>query len=215
MAWIASHIGDGVLEFINEKTVVYGPKSLQVFGDGWEEVEGITMSNKFFLSSFRKQQSTAYSGHSSHGPVAGSVQDKASSGKDESRYTGDRPDITVITSSEKAGGLSHDITFRGSIEIVSLGEAVKEQVEEVPEAKGKGTGEGVQGSADKTVVMGPKLSESDVKTISTWSEASSKNPKRFSGHTPIITADDAEADDVERHRRIDATRRGISYLGRM
>jgi len=214
MAWIASYIGDGVLEFINEKTVVYGPKHLQIFGDGWEEVEGITMSNKFFLNSFRKQQN-AYSGHSGGSTVVSAVQNSGSSGSSESRYTGDRPDITVITKEEKAGGLSHDITFRGSIEVIPCREAVKEQVEEVSKAEGKGTGEGVQGTADKTVVMGPKLSESDVKTISTWSEASSKNPKRFSGHTPIITNDDAEADDAKRHRRIDATRRGISYLGRM
>lgn len=207
MAWLASHLGEGVLEFINERTVFFGPKSWQIFGDGWEEVEGIPMSNKIFLNSFRGKQ------NSGNAAVADPVQGN------RSLIQGTvRPDIRIISEEEKAGGLSHQITFRGSVEIVSRGEAQQEQVEEGKESAPSSASSGVQGpEIGKITVMGPKLSEGEAKVISMWNHASSQNPKRYSGHTPIATTvvvgNDEEDDN--RHRRIDAARRGIAYLGRL
>lgn len=51
MAWYAAHYGTGVLEFINEKTAVFGPgaEDLEIFGDGWVRLdEGLYASNKSF-----------------------------------------------------------------------------------------------------------------------------------------------------------------------
>lgn len=48
MAWMAAHYGVGMLEFIDEKAVVFGPTELELFGNfGWSKVgEGIWVSNK-------------------------------------------------------------------------------------------------------------------------------------------------------------------------
>lgn len=36
LAWMTAHLGPGILEMINEKVVLFAPKELLVFGDGWE-----------------------------------------------------------------------------------------------------------------------------------------------------------------------------------
>ena len=48
MAWMAAHYGIGMLEFIDEKAVVFGPTELELFGTGtWGKAsEGIWVSNK-------------------------------------------------------------------------------------------------------------------------------------------------------------------------
>lgn len=48
MAWMAAHYGIGMLEFIDEKAVVFGPIELELFGSGtWGKAsEGIWVSNK-------------------------------------------------------------------------------------------------------------------------------------------------------------------------
>lgn len=215
MAWVTAHLGEGILEFINEKTVLFGPKTFSIFGDGWEEVEGIPMSNKIFLNSFRSKTGN----QSGNGTVAHNVQGQVQSRANLLGST--RPDITVITEAETAGGLSQGITFRGSIEVVSSGETVEEQVEEGTEGTSSASSSSVQSPKGQKVVveMGPRpvkdLSDKQAKAVSLW--ASSQNPKRFSGHTPIAGAPIVEADleDADRHRRIDAARRGISYLGRI
>jgi len=48
MAWMAANYGIGMLEFIDEKAVVFGPTELELFGNqGWAKVgEGIWVSNK-------------------------------------------------------------------------------------------------------------------------------------------------------------------------
>lgn len=50
MAWMAANYGIGMLEFIDEKCVVFGPKELELFGQhGWAKIRqegGIWVSNK-------------------------------------------------------------------------------------------------------------------------------------------------------------------------
>lgn len=220
MAWVTAHLGDGILEFINERSVLFGPKLLSIFGEGWEDVEGIPCSNKLFLNTFRSGQGN----QSRHEKVAGGVQTGYVQGR---TTTGNqRPDITVISEDEMAGGLSHKISFRGSIEIVSRGEAFEKQVQEGSEGSHEGASGSVQGSEGKDELVDPRMTVMGAKTltaqqakvVSMWSHAASLNPKRYSGHTPISSTaivDEGDVDEAERHRRIDADRRGISFLGRL
>ena len=47
MAWAACNYGPGILEWIDEKCVIFGPKDLEVVrGNGWDEVNGVWCSNK-------------------------------------------------------------------------------------------------------------------------------------------------------------------------
>ena len=47
MAWATHNYGPGILEMIDEKVVIFGPKDLEVIrGNGWDEVNGVWCSNK-------------------------------------------------------------------------------------------------------------------------------------------------------------------------
>lgn len=50
IAWIGSIYGPGFFEFLPEKLAIMGPNSLEVFGRGWKDIEGILCSNDFFLN---------------------------------------------------------------------------------------------------------------------------------------------------------------------
>jgi hypothetical protein len=49
MAYLASIYGNGILEFIDEKAVTFGPKGCEIFGSGWKTIEGVYCSNDFFV----------------------------------------------------------------------------------------------------------------------------------------------------------------------
>lgn len=195
MALMASIYGDGILEFINEKVVLFGPKEYQYFGDGWEEVDDIVASNKIFLTRFHG--TTSYSGHQSHGhggrtlpPVSSDVRDVA------------KPIIQVINAFERTrGGAAHDISFRGSFQFVAgredQSEGVQEDQEEVHEATG-GTGEN-----PKTV---KQLTEAEENLLRAWNQE--KNPKVYHTGTPVVP-------DPHLQRRIDAAAQGITIMGRL
>jgi hypothetical protein len=50
MAWMAAHFGIGMLEFIDEKVVVFGPNDIELFKtEGWDKIgKGIWVSNKYW-----------------------------------------------------------------------------------------------------------------------------------------------------------------------
>jgi hypothetical protein len=50
MAWMAAHFGIGMLEFIDEKVVVFGPHEIELFKtEGWDKIgKGIWVSNKYW-----------------------------------------------------------------------------------------------------------------------------------------------------------------------
>lgn len=52
MAWMAAHFGLGMLEFIDEKVVVFGPTELELFkGDSWTKINpGVWVSNQGWQS---------------------------------------------------------------------------------------------------------------------------------------------------------------------
>lgn len=54
MALYAATYGIGVLEFVDEKTVVFGPKELEIFGSGWSQVNDVWVSNRFFENGSRR-----------------------------------------------------------------------------------------------------------------------------------------------------------------
>jgi len=52
MAWLASFMGNGLVDFIEEKGVAFGPDNVETFwGAGWSIVEDIWVSNESFLKS--------------------------------------------------------------------------------------------------------------------------------------------------------------------
>ena len=202
MAWLTSHLGDGFLEFVNEKVILFGPRKLEFFGDGWEDVEGIYASNKLFLPTTHFPANRPQSSVNNQGV---------------GRHVNHSTIIGVIAPHEKVGGPSLDVPFRGGVKIVRGWEDIPEPVEEVAEgqstpdeqAASENTGEKEE---VKMVVCGPKLSPDEVKTITAWG-GSGFNPKRFHTSTPIVGASQSASDDLHRQKRIDANRRGISFIG--
>lgn len=49
LAWIAAHVGNGILEFIDEKVIVFGPDTLENFGSGWTLERGVWVSNTHWM----------------------------------------------------------------------------------------------------------------------------------------------------------------------
>lgn len=54
LAWHAHNYGLGILEMIDEKVVAFGPTDLEVLRgrDGWDEVDGVWCSNKYWNASY-------------------------------------------------------------------------------------------------------------------------------------------------------------------
>lgn len=198
MALMASIYGDGILEFINEKVVVFGPKQYQYFGDGWEEVDDIVVSNKLFLTRFHSGQGYHNHGQGSTGRggtvpgVHGEVRDV------------DKPLVQVINSYERTrGGAAQEISFRGSFQFVSgkedQPETVQADQEELHEAIGAGS-EGPKGVK--------QLTEAEEDLLRAWNAAQEKNPKVYHTGTPVV-------EDPHLIRRIDAAAQGIHIFGRL
>jgi hypothetical protein len=190
LAFMTSIYGPGVLEFINEKTVVFGPKDIEIFGDGWEEVEDIAVSNKIFLTRFHGQ------------------------GKEHSKLPGyvgnvNQTQVQVITAAERGlGGSSLDITFRGSLKFTpgrkNLPETIQENSEEVHAETG-GSGETTQRAL--TLVSKVPLTEDQEDLIDAWPLR--MNPKKYKSSQFLLPA------STELSKRIDAASKGITVLGRM
>lgn len=199
LAFMAYAFGGGILEMINEKTVLFSPKELEVFGDGWEEESDILMSNTHFLKGFRGNGQATYP---QSWPGAGNIPARAGVASGVRDVSGlNTPDSTkketihVVTASERAkGGPSLDIPFRGSIEVVGRAEDLQEPVEENPEQ--------VLGSNGGS---GKKLTAAEERLLKEW--ATAQNPKEY--RTRSV------ADHEEFNRRIDLANKGIEYVGRM
>lgn len=59
IAFMVHVYGMGILDLLNEKTVGFSPKECEVAGYGWDEIDGITVSNTFFknrAAGFRQGQ---------------------------------------------------------------------------------------------------------------------------------------------------------------
>lgn len=56
LAWMAHNFGLGILELIDEKVVAFGPDFVEVYGNGWEKVDGVWVSNKLWTSEVLKDE---------------------------------------------------------------------------------------------------------------------------------------------------------------
>jgi len=96
MAWVTAIYGLGILEWIDEKSVVFGPEGdIHMFGGPWDVEEGIWVSNKGWKSKYY------------HGQIPASLSGKP---KDE------KPDLTKVcaysTPAKEVGGKKkEDIPF--------------------------------------------------------------------------------------------------------
>lgn len=187
MAWIASVLGLGYLELIDEKVVALGPlkNDLEIFGTGWiwREKEQMWVSNTSFEGG-RRQWSATRNPHQGQG----SYHTTAPASLPGNTQTG-----TTTDSSKKeqaTGGLARPDTFHqsdrrveGEGSSVSVGEPVKVSVEEGEEALRKGHRPGVPGSNEirgaaegNSAADGNKDDHSLVNQLR-W--ATGLNPKRY------------------------------------
>lgn len=61
LAWMAFHLGSGILEFIDEKVVVFGPKEMLIFGKGWTKgQEGLWLSNTYWRGAASKGEARSH-----------------------------------------------------------------------------------------------------------------------------------------------------------
>ena len=127
MAWVSARHGLGMLNLIDEKTAVFGPDYLQIFGDGWEEVDEVVCSNKHWC--FRGTNSSAGSRWTT--PPASITPSSVSRTPitDRSVTTGDVTPLKQIGDG-KPGGASQGPSFRGSGETVHGGEALPQEAKE-------------------------------------------------------------------------------------
>lgn len=125
MAWCASVYGLGVLELINEKVIVFGPEKIDIFGDGWDEEDGIFVSNKHWKS---QEYPVRPKGNSTSTPTQYHGAGSASTTPEKKLIF---PEHTTGTRLGVSGGAPHQETFRtpqgGTNECV--GELVEEPVE--------------------------------------------------------------------------------------
>ncbi len=215
LAFMAHLFGPGALEMINERTVYFSPRELEIYGDGWEEESDILMSNTIFLKNFQgngqaqgHQQRSGWTppsvqpgGTESSNQGAGSSVAHGNGGVPrlvQGQMVSAKETIHVISAAERAkGGPSLDIPFRGSITIVGRGEnqpqLLEEDSEQLLEAAGAG---GEQHSAKP-------LSDDQIEWVR------SLNPSSYKGSS--VTPQEA-AQFIE---RINLSQKGIEYVGRM
>ena len=112
MTYLAHHFSSGILELIEEKAVVLSPETLKIFGEGWEEREGIAVSNTKFLDTFPEHQHYYLKGPASNGMVVGG-RGNTTVKTVSSALTGQ---VLYRTAAKRTGGSSTlGITFRGSL----------------------------------------------------------------------------------------------------
>lgn len=125
MAWMAHCYGPGILNFIDEKTVIIGPnpEDLQIFGTGWTKEEGVWVSN------------TSWKHHHTSRFRSSGVDGR----KEEIRDTTD-PTYTTAPASMSGGGCKSakdaaDV-FLGKFEVVEGGTKVYNAKGKVIDVKG-------------------------------------------------------------------------------
>jgi hypothetical protein len=144
MAWIAARHGLGMLEFIanaSNRVVAFGPKGIQIFGETWDEVDGILVSNKSWC--FRATGSTT----TVHTRSPWTTPPASLAGKSVPVTSSEN----TIAISGKAGGTSQEPSFRNGPTTVRSGEVVEEEAEagslSLREAHAEAEGSGETGDA--------------------------------------------------------------------
>jgi hypothetical protein len=203
MAFLTSIYGEAILDIINEKTVLFGPRTIKIFGEGWEEEDDITMSNTIFLKNFSQTSRSTYNHAHNYSGRGGSSSVHGDVGTIEPG----KEIVRVITAEERAkGGTSLDITFRGSFNTSRPGENQQEKVEANSEQV-----------LETTVTTDPaaqhaidSLTPEEKMVLRHWGGKSGRVFGVSNGNVTSVVQEEAEL-----HRRIDMARKGIVYLGRM
>lgn len=183
MAFVASIYGLGVLEMIDEKTVAFGPNTLEVCaGAGWFEIEVTGTGKKFWASN--KYWESVQGGFWKDGRFCidgegGCSGDNYYTRPPASIINGNKVDIDKIqTAAEKARGTSPAETFCGSGTIVEGGKTQQQQVEEGKACVGGVSGPPASGGDQEVKGLIAAPSEDD---LAKWRWAAGINNKKHLG----------------------------------
>lgn len=124
LAWMACHFGHGFLELVDEKTVAFGPKEIEVFGNkDWKRINGVLCSNDHWES---KIVTTPYNAnalgshnrghHGPHGAHHGSnhVPHRQRAGFTGNTHSTKGSDAQPNTPGSVTGGSPNLTPFRGA-----------------------------------------------------------------------------------------------------
>lgn len=215
MAWCASIYGLGILELINEKVIVFGPEKIDIFGDGWDEEEGVFVSNK----GWKHRQWPPYKSNTSyHSQVPASV---AGGPKEKT--------LQLPPASGKPGGASQETPFRAeerpapSVASAVRGELDGEAVEEgeaaVLPSFEEGDGEKwvscVRTSFDDTPLDSQIVDAAEEAATSEGMPSSSDLKRWALAIQPKGKVVDIAVERAERDRRLANQRKGIVHMGRI
>ncbi len=138
MAWAASHYGLGILEFIDEKVIVFTPSVIEVFQPlGWSKVDGLWVSNKGWEHRVTTSMQVTHNAYKHNGGGGQLNQQPNYHTTPPASMTPTPPSVGPAMSNEVkgvvapgTGGSSAKETFREGTGSVPSGEAVTQQTQE-------------------------------------------------------------------------------------
>lgn len=189
MAFVAHIYGVGILDFIDEHTIIFGPHDSEVTGSRWTRANDVVVSNRSW--EFHSTTHTIYRGNRTGARLAGDDMcgvdayarqrpnpDPQNQLPAKYKQIGAGDDDTTIDAEEKPGGASQPVSFRNDSTDADGRQDQQKQVEKAQAGAGKVEGASKEGTVED---------ESNPALIRRW--ACSLNPNRFKtggrGITPI------------------------------
>lgn len=207
MAWMANLYGPGVLDFIDEKVIAFGPEDYEVFGSGWEKVDEVWFSNKMWVHRRLKveAQTHPFNGGANRGgsdpyhttPPHSLVPRRVG-------YETVEDAVEAATKVKESGGTPAEKTFRNGLEIIQGGKTQSEGTEQGEKEVRQGQ-EGNAGSSSQRV---PEVSPH----IEMFRWARAINPKV---RVPDIKAGEGDFESLDRAARLARLNQGIETIGRL
>ena len=148
MAWMANGMGLGVLTFIDEKVIAFGPYDLEAYGSGWSTIEGgkIWVSNTswerpLYTGGIRK------GGHTSYTTPPASMLPPSGGNEDSEN------DTKMLANGQKvSGGGPAAKHFPVSLSKVASGESHEEAIEQSAARNGQGKEKETQASVGEKLI---------------------------------------------------------------
>ena len=105
MALMAAYHGLGILEFIDEKIIAFGPNEIEVFGFGWSKVNEVWVSNKSWENNFTYNR-RSHKAEDKKDDVSKETPPKKADDRLPVHYTADKEDDKkkVLTGEVVSGG---------------------------------------------------------------------------------------------------------------
>jgi len=209
MAWNAFIYGEGILELINEKVVVFTPDRIELYNaDAWDEVENVYVSNKHW-------QHRAWPPYTQvHKPTIYLPNDEMDDDYSHAKHA----------KNEQLGGAVHLGTFRTPPrgDVICTEEDIKEPIEKVTETLSSTAEEGserfvncIRENLDPPQTPRPRLVKGNGTLIYNEEELPSLAEQKAWAlslcHAKPVGS--TPADMVEHLRRIEQSRKGIIHLG--